>query len=295
MTFPESTTIISDELSQDLDVVTAVVRDLGLPGIELRSLFGRAFKDLTATDVAQVAARARQEGWRIFGCATPVFKCGLNDRAAIAEHQEHFRRALDVAHRLECDLVRVFTFLRDENRHESGWVERVSDELLQLGELATGAGVRIGVENEYSCLVATAGEMAALLSRLPLPFGAIWDPCNVLFLPDEAAPSPADFTQLASRILHVHVKDAVRNQSTAVVVPIGLGDVGWRSQLATIAGSGYQGLLSLETHWRLEAIDERDLHLPAGYSFSQGGEAASRVCIRNLQALLHLTMTPENS
>ena len=30
--------------------------------------------------------------------------------------------------------------------------------------------------------------------------------------------------------------------------------------------AGYKGLLSLETHWRLQKIDEKMLHLPAGHA-----------------------------
>ena len=54
MKFPAAYTVISDEVSQDLAVVRAFVREFQLPGIELRSLNGRAFKDLTREDVAAV-------------------------------------------------------------------------------------------------------------------------------------------------------------------------------------------------------------------------------------------------
>ena len=46
MTFPNSYSIISDEVSQDLPVVRAFVREFTLPGIELRSMNGRANFDL---------------------------------------------------------------------------------------------------------------------------------------------------------------------------------------------------------------------------------------------------------
>ena len=46
MTFPTSFTIITDEVSQDLPVIRAFVREFQLPGIELRSFSGRAFKEV---------------------------------------------------------------------------------------------------------------------------------------------------------------------------------------------------------------------------------------------------------
>jgi len=61
--------------------------------------------------------------------------------------------------------------------------------------------------------------------------------------------------------------------------------VGWRRHFSEISRSGYRGWLSLETHWRVQALDESALHLPAGFEFSRGGEEASRVCLHNARAL----------
>ena len=294
MKFPDHITIISDEVSQDLPTVTAFLREFKLPGLELRSLNGRAFKDLTRADLAAVATASRAEGWRVFGCATPVFKCDLDDATAIAAHREIFQRSLDAARELNCDLLRVFTFLRTPNPTDPAKQRRVIEHLSGLLDLAAGSGIRLGVENEHSCLAATADETLALLAPLPADrIGAIWDPCNVLYVPGAAPATPADLPRLAPRLFHLHVKDAVRHTAPtpgsmhlAAGVPVGLGEVDWRAHLRALRATGYRGLLSLETHWRVEKIDERLLHLPAGHAFSHGGEAASRTCLHNLRALL---------
>lgn len=295
MTFPDRFTFISDEVSQELPVLRAFVREFKLPGIELRSLNGRAFKDLTKDDVAGVAAAAREEGWKIFGCSTPVFKCALDDAKAIAEHREIFKRSLEVARTLNCDLLRIFTFLRQPNPLEPTRLARASEHLRGLVDLAQGSGVRIGIENEHSCLTGTVEEMEAILAGLPKEsVGAIWDPCNVLYIQGATPPSSDNLTRLAPRLFHVHVKDAVRRPTTkpdeliAVGTPVGVGDVNWRGHLRALRQAGYRGMLSLETHWRLHAVDEKSLHLPAGYGFSHGGEVASRTCFHNLKAIVEL-------
>jgi sugar phosphate isomerase/epimerase len=292
MTFPNSFTIITDEISQDLPVVRAFVREFQLPGIELRSFSGRAFKDLTREDVAAIAEAAREDGWKIFGCSTPVFKCGIDDAAAIQEHRDIFKRSLDVARALNCDLLRVFTFLRQPHPLEPQRLARVKEHLLGLVELARGSGVRVGVENEHSCLIGTADEMNAILDGLPADsVGAIWDPCNVLYVPEAAPPTPENITVLAPRLFHLHVKDSIRRPPAtpgaliAVGVPIGIGEVDWRAHFEALRDCGYRGMFSLETHWRLQKIDDAILHLPAGYGFSMGGEPASRICMHNLKAL----------
>lgn len=296
MKFPDHFLVISDEVSQELPVLRAFLREFRLPGLELRSFNGRAFKDLTDADVAALAAAKREDGWKVAGCATPVFKCGLEDAKAVQEHRELFRRSLEVAHRLDCTILRVFTFLRQPNPLEPGRLARIREHLHGLVELAKGSGVRIGVENEHSCFTATAEEMKAVLTGLPADrVGAIWDPCNVLYVPGAAAPTPADLAVIGDRLLHVHVKDSLRRQSTrtqqsgplpAIAMPVGAGEVDWRAHLQALHASGYAGWLSLETHWRVQALDESMLHLPAGHAFSHGGEAASRVCCQVLRAMM---------
>jgi sugar phosphate isomerase/epimerase len=294
VSFPGAVTIISDEVSQELPEIARFAREFGLPGIELRSVFGRAFKDFTADDIAAVRRMADGEGWKIFGCASPVFKCELDDAAAVEAHVGIFKRSVAVARELNCDLVRVFTFLRQPGDENGGRIARIAGQLERLREIAAEAGVRIGVENEHSCAVATSRELGALFARLPDPrFGIVWDPCNVLYLPQGRAEAPGAFAALAAHVFHVHIKDAVRRPSGAdgahaTAMPVGLGDVDWRGHLAAIRRSGYRGMLSVETHWRTEQLDEKSLHLPAGYAFSKGGIDASRTCLRNLQALLAL-------
>jgi sugar phosphate isomerase/epimerase len=293
MPFLKSLTVISDEVSQDLPVLREFAREFQLPGYELRSFAGRAFKDLTRDDVSTIASTAKAEGWKIFGCSTPVFKCGIDDPAGIREHREIFKRSIDVARTLDCDLVRIFTFLRQPNPLEPTRLARVKEHLLGLVELAKGSGVRLGIENEHSCLVATLEEMQAILSGLPADtVGAIWDPCNVLYVPGAAKPTPADLAALGPRLFHVHVKDAIQRPSAAAGeliatgVPVGVGEVNWLGHLRQLQQLGYRGLLSMETHWRLQKIDESMLHLPAGYGFSHGGEPASRISLHNLKALV---------
>lgn len=292
MTFPSRFTIISDEVSQDLPDIIRFVKEWKLPGIELRSMFGRAFKDLTPADIAEVKRVANSEGWKIFGCASPVFKCDIDDAPAIRAHVDQFKRSLAVAHELGAGIVRVFTFLRRPPAEHAALLPRIARHLEELRAAAAGSQVVIGVENEASCIVGTAAESAALLRLLPdRQFGLVWDPCNVLYVPDTRVAATADFAAIAPRIAHVHIKDAVSvtpkpGHHPAVAAPVGLGDVGWRAHFADLARRGYQGMFSLETHWRVVQIAEADLHLPAGYGFSRGGEEASRVCLHNTRELL---------
>ncbi len=283
--FPGSFTVISDEVAQDLSQVIAFVRRRGLAGIELRSLFGRSFRELTTDDIRQVKVQVADAGLSVFGCATPVFKCELGDTAAHREHRELFRRSVDVAMTLECPLLRVFTFLRQPSPASNEDVMRIAEHLTSLLDLLP-EGLRIGVENEASCLVGTGAESIALLAHLPDPrIGLIWDPCNVLYIPEYSGSATEGFDRLAARIIHIHAKDAARTISGAEARCMGDGDVGWARHFQDLRKAGYCGLVSLETHWRRQALDRDSLHLPGGHRFSFGGEEASERCMDVLQHL----------
>jgi len=292
--FPSSFTIISDEVSQDMPVVARFVKNFGFDGFELRSMAGRSFKDLTKLDVAEVSALVKSEGWKIYGCASPVFKCELDDAAGTKEHIEIFKRSIETAKALDCKLIRVFTFLRQPVAPDDAAIDRIAGHLRELIDLASAAGITVGVENESSCIIGTVEEVQRLLPKLPAQgWGIIWDPCNVLFVPGSSASATGNFAQIAPKVIHVHAKDAIRhrkagNEYGAHPVPVGVGEVDWRSHLKELDQNGYRGMISLETHWRVVQIDEKMLHLPGGYGFSAGAEEASVACLRNLQAICSL-------
>ncbi len=279
--------ILTDEVSQDLDAVLRFASDFQLGGIELRSLFGSAFKDLTSAQIHTIAERTRAAGLIVAGCASPVFKCELHSAADIATHREHFRRAIETAHTLGCDLVRVFTFLRNEHATTVNEVARAAAHFPALLEIAEGSGVRIGVENEASCLIATGAEMHDFLAHLPVhpQLGVVWDPCNVLYLAGRSDPVRDDFPLIAERVLHFHVKDAARHGTRPAehCVELGTGSLDFPAQLRALLAHGYRGWVSLETHWRSVPLDDDSQHLPAGHAFSAHAEPASRVCMEHLQ------------
>ena len=70
--------ILTDEVSQDLGAVIRFAQEFRLDGIELRSLYGKAFRDLSPAEIREVRQRCDDAGLRISGVATPVFKCHLD-------------------------------------------------------------------------------------------------------------------------------------------------------------------------------------------------------------------------
>src|SRR5687768_14846077 len=268
--------ILTDEVSQELDDVLRFARDFRLAGIELRSLFGQAFKDLSRAQITDVAHRCREAGLAVAGCATPVFKCPLDSSSEIAAHLELFRRSIESAQILGSDLLRVFTFLRRTHPAASDDLARAAGHFPALLDLVRGTGLRIGIENESSCIMATGAETREFLGHLPddPQLGIVWDPCNVLYLEGGTDPVHDDFPQVADRTIHVHVKDASRAGTKAAenCVELGTGQIDFSAQFRALKDGGFRGWITLETHWRTVALDEASRHLPAGYGFSANAE-----------------------
>ena len=279
--------IITDEVSQELDDVLRFAADFKLDGIEVRSLFGRAFKDLTRADLDIIARKSRDAGLAIAGCASPVFKCNLDAPDEIASHVELFKRSVEAAHILGSDIVRVFTFLRRSHPATAGDIERAASHFHKLLDAVRGTDVRIGIENESSCIVANGSESAELWRHLPESpqFGLVWDPCNCLYVDGSNDPIRDDYALIADRVLHVHVKDAKRDGASPALkcVELGKGSLDLPAHLRDLKAHGYRGWISLETHWRSIPLDDAIQHLPAGYSFSANAEPASRICMAHLQ------------
>lgn len=279
--------ILTDEVSQELEEVIRFAREERLEGIEVRSLFGRAFKDLTNEDLQRIAAAARDAGLAIAGCASPVFKCDLDSSTEIAAHVDLFKRAAEAAHLLSTDMVRVFAFLRRTHPATKDDLARAASHFGKLLDVVRGTNIRIGIENEASCVVGNGAEMAEFWRHLPPSpqFGVVWDPCNCVYLEGTNDPVRDDYPLIAEHVAHVHIKDAKRNGTAPAptCVELGTGGIDFPAQLSALKARGYRDWVTLETHWRVVPLDAETQHLPAGYGFSAHAEPASRICMGHLR------------
>lgn len=282
--------ILTDEVSQELADVIRFAQEFRLDGIEVRSLWGKAFRELSLDQIREIRARCDDAGLRVSGVATPVFKCDLDSPAQIAEHTKLFRRSAQAAQILGCQIVRVFTFLRRSHPATADEIERAASHFPPLLEIARQEGVTVGIENEASCIIGSGTETRAFLQHLPEApeLGVVWDPCNVIYLENAPNAFPDEYAQVADRVIHVHVKDAQRKGTNAAeeCLELGKGEIDFPGQFTALKQRGYSGWITLETHWRPVRLDAESQHLPAGHAFSAQAEPASRICMNHLQQMI---------
>ena len=279
---------ITDEFSPDnLDAALKGMAEVGMTGAELRVAFGRNMIDLSDEEVDRVRDAVRARGMEVVSLASPLLKCVLPDSPPLDSRVQHdvfgsahtyedqprlTRRAFEVAERTGARIIRVFSYWRTVEPERT--YDRVTAALSDLGDEARRRGVIIALENEHACNVATAAETARLFETFRHPAVKIlWDPANASILGEN--PYPDGYSQLpADQIIHVHAKDCFVKDYKPTWGPVGEMGIDWKGQLGALRRDGYDGWISLETHWTG----------PRGDKFE-----ASTICGRNLKDLVART------
>jgi sugar phosphate isomerase/epimerase len=253
---------ITDEFSPDIEIAVGSMSGLGMTGAELRMVFGKNIVDLSDEELARAIAIVRGAGLEIVSIASPLLKCVLPDspdvdarfqqdmfaaKHTFADQARLTARALEIADRTGARIIRVFSYWRTVD--PEACFDRIVEALRALAELAARHNAIIGLENEHACNIATGAETARVLAAVDHPnLKVVWDPANAVVSGEKAFPE--GYGRLpVSRIQHVHAKDCTMDGHTPLWCPIGDGVVGWRGQVDALVRDGYQGWLSLETHW----------------------------------------------
>ena len=130
----------------------------------------------------------------------------------------------------------------DVPRREAwGWLVDGVARCIERGQVL---GVKVGFEpvaTQFVCDVAGLQELMEALE--PLELLVNYDPSHYHVHGDDPADAVRTF---ASRIVHVHVKDARGTPEDYEFPPLGRGEVDLRDLIAALRGAGYQGFLSTE-------------------------------------------------
>jgi L-ribulose-5-phosphate 3-epimerase len=304
--------VITDEVSQDFDTAVSFAKKNQLDFVEIRSVWDKPLQDLAAADIEKMKEILNKTGLTVRCIASPVFKCPIEKKAEYLQHLDILKRCIDLAHQFNTDILRIFTFWKKENNDlDRNWnllIDRFGPAL----ELAQQERINLAIENENSCLVSTGKELHRFLDALdeipqstirnPKSVYALWDPCNEIFAGATEPPYPNGYDLIADRMIHLHIKDAIRLNPKSQIpnpklnppaggepkcVPIGDGWIDWQGQLQALIANNYTGGASLETHWRPQkALSESSLVRPGGSEFSSLGEEASQICLDRIFDML---------
>lgn len=127
---------------------------------------------------------------------------------------------------------------------------KAPDEILaaiqQAAVQCASAGLELVIEVEAGFWADTGANTAAMMDAIAHPaLGVNWDPGNAIVAGD--IPFPTGYNAVRSYVKHVHFKDVAfaPDGSHNYVVE---GNIDWSGQIAALAGDGYNGTISVETH-----------------------------------------------
>lgn len=250
----------ADEIDQDLNIQMEVLKKLGMSHIEMRGVDGNNLIFHNDEKVAEIKKRLDDNGFRLSALGSPLGKIGIKDD--FAPHFESFKRAIEIAHKMETKNIRMFSFYIPGDLGNQACEGEVMDRLGQFVDYAKANDAVLLHENEKGIY----GEMAAECRKLMDTFGgdhfkAVFDFANFVQAKQDTLEA---YELLKDHIAYIHVKDAL--WKNGAVVPAGLGDGNVEAILRKLMQNGYQGFLSLEPHLNdfvglaaLEQGDEKSL------------------------------------
>jgi len=253
--------IITDEITQDLAQALDFISGYKLHGCELREMWGRNIMNLTSSDLNRARGLIRGHGLAVSDIGSPIFKWDLPQMPARRGPRDTFNadfteknaddllhKSFDLARLFGTRKVRIFSYWRVAEPEKA--YPYVRDRLAKAAELAGKNGILLVLENESACNIGTGREAGKLLEEINSPSLKVnWDPANAAMLGE--VPYPDGYRAVRGRLGHMHIKDVRKSAAGKLEwAPVGGGSIDWRGQFKALQRDGYDGTMSLETHYR---------------------------------------------
>lgn len=273
---------ITDEISQDLPHALSVLKEYGAVDAELRNVWNTYIVDADEEMLKRVEKCLADAGMSVPCIDTPLYKCDLDStgQATGATHNAQDRtledqltllqHSIDLAHRFNAPFIRIFSFWR-RGPMTPELEDRIASALTRPCELAERANITLLLENEHACYLGTGKETARVIEKIgSSALKMLWDPGNAFMAGEQ--PFPSGWEASAAHVAHIHVKDARAEADGSLKwTVVGEGDIDYVGQVQALRDAGYDGVVSLETHYKTASGDP---------------EEASRLCLSGLKRLL---------
>lgn len=275
--------VITDEVSQNFEEAARFCVRHGMECVDIRSVNGLNPFEMSREDFLSVRDTCEKYGLTVACIDAPMFKCSIRDAETVKSHVAQFRRLAPIAREIGCRVIRGFDFL-----NEGASVDERAAAFAPVIEICKAHDVVYALEYDPSVHACTPARILALLDRIDSPFvQALYDPGNAFFADPDACPFPDEYLLLKSRIVHIHIKDAVLRDGRAQAVRVGTGLVDYRGLFRALLSDGYRGAVALETHYRLSgSLEDELLRFPGGQAFTDGAYAASEESAESLMSLV---------
>ena len=232
----------ADEISDNLNVQVESLKKLGMSYVEMRGVDGNNLIFHDDKKVNEIKKVLDDNGIKLSALGSPLGKIGITD--AFEPHFEAFKRACEVAHKMDCKNIRLFSYYLPENATFADFENEVFERTAKFVEYAKKNDVILLHENEKGIYGEMALECKKLMDEFFCDnFKAIFDFANFVQCRQDTLEA---YQMLKKYIAYVHIKDA--KWENGDVVPAGYGDGNVSTILGDMIQNDYKGFLSLEPH-----------------------------------------------
>jgi sugar phosphate isomerase/epimerase len=233
----------ADEIDPDLATQCAVLDDLGIRYLELRSAWEVNVVDLTDEQVFEVRRILAEHGIQVSSIGSPIGKINISDD--FDAHLRRMDRAVWVAQQLRAPFIRVFSFFLTPEQEPSEFRDEVVRRMTALAERAAAGGVVLLHENEKEIFGDVPERVHDIVTAVDSPaLRLAWDAAN--YVQCGVVPFPEGYELLRPYTDYIQIKDAVLTGGE--VVPAGEGDGRVRETVRALAADGFDGFFSMEPH-----------------------------------------------
>ncbi|WP_225753301.1 sugar phosphate isomerase/epimerase [Actinotalea sp. Marseille-Q4924] len=262
----------ADEIDADLATQCAVLTELGLTHLELRSAWGVNVLDLDDAQVDRAAAVLQDHGLAVSSIGSPIGKIQVDD--PFDPHLVRMDRALDVAERLGAPYIRIFSFFLRPEHSPDAVRDEVVRRMAALADRARERDVVLLHENEKAIFGDVPERVLDLVTAVDSPaLRLAWDPAN--FVQVGVDPFPEAYAMLRPYVDYIQIKDALHGSGKVVVA--GEGDGRIPATVRALREDGYDGFFSMEPHLA-------EAHHLGGFSGPDGFRRATRAFMAILDA-----------
>lgn len=275
--------VVSDEVSADLETALELLREWEVGAVELRGIGEVRFPEVSDFWRVRVPELIRESGHEVAALSPGLFKIPYpapptsttrilrwedamlfqrqHDAEALVRHHLEvlLPESISAAKKLGAPTVVCFSFDRvGAGGNRVGAPEAVIDVLRDAARTIADAGLTLAIEVEHICWGDTGARTAELIRRIDHPaVGINWDPANA-YRSGEDRPYPDGYDEVRDHVRHVHFKDAYTDAKTGARVFGSNGVLDWDGQIAALLEDGYEGFISVETHDRPKIATTRN-------------------------------------
>jgi sugar phosphate isomerase/epimerase len=271
--------IVTDEISADLETAIEIGTEWGIHDFELRGFGTQRVPLFSDFQKQRVRELLDEYGARVVAISPGLFKIPYpskvrdhfplqiidsslyekwhDSRSLFDYHmQELLPASIEYAKEIGADKIVVFSFHKGSNLMDS-----VPDEVLEslswAAQQAERSGLQLVIEVEDQFWADTGKHTAEIIRKINQPaLGVNWDPGNAIVAGD--IPYPNGYQEVRDFVRHVHFKDVFLLPHGGYRYEV-QGQIDWVGQIQSLVADGYQGYISVEPHMQPKVASAKAL------------------------------------